>query len=60
LEFSIVLIEPLLQENGKFSRLRADSNPILRYISQFEKDLEEKENLIRELFFQEYIVIDLV
>lgn len=48
-ESRITEIENLLNSGNNNEKIK-------EYISQFEKDLEEKENLIRELFFQEYII----
>ena len=48
-ESRITEIENLLNSGNNHEKIK-------EYISQFEKDLEEKENLIRELFFQEYII----
>ena len=48
-ESRIIEIENLLNSGNNYDKIK-------EYITQFEKDLEEKENLIRELFFQEYII----
>ena len=47
-ESRIIEIENLLNSGNNYDKIK-------EYITQFEKDLEEKENLIRDLFFQEYI-----